>query len=376
MTRCAVALVAVGMCVCWNVAIAQAIFADGFEESCVLDDDGDRLMNCEEASIGTSPTNADTDGDGLRDGDEVLGTENGLNLRAMGVNPRRKDILIEHDWADDATNCAAHTHKPPIEVLNQLTQVFANAPVSNPNGQPGINVIFDVGQGGLFSGGNLISIPNGTLQGNVFGPDFPTYKAQNFATNRIGFFHYAIHAHRYTQYPDSSGYGEIVGDDFIVTLACNTDNDSFILNTTMHELGHNIGLLHGGASTCNAKPNYNSVMNYRFQFSGVDTTCDAFGDGPANYSIGTRITLNENALNEGQGVCGSPAIDWNGNGIVQSGIQFDVNFPGNSECGGTFTVLTDFNDWANLILASMPGSAGASGAPIGGANCQNLPSTP
>lgn len=355
-----------------STALGQSVFSDSFEESCILDDDNDRLVNCQEAILGTSIGDPDTDNDGLRDGDEVLGTVGGLNLPGMGVNPRRKDILIEHDWSDDSAECAAHSHKPALAVLNQLSQIFATAPVSNPNGQEGINLIHDLGQDGLFTGGNLIAIPNGTLQGNVFGPDFPNYKAGNFAGNRLGYFHYVIHAHRYTQFPNSSGYAEIVGDDLLVTLQCFT-SDNNVRNTTMHELGHNIGLLHGGDTSCNSKPNYNSVMNYRYQFTGVDTNCDRFGDGPANYSAGTRITINENAVNESAGVCGSPAIDWNGNGTIQDGIQVDLNPLEGSACGGNFTVLTDFNDWANLILSSFPGSPGG-GAPAGGTECQNTPS--
>ncbi len=217
-------------------ALGDLIFADGLEESCEIDSDNDRLANCLEVIHGTSITNPDTDGDGLRDGDEVLGTIGGLNLPAIGVNPRRKDVLIEHDWADDSTDCAAHTHKPTTFVLEQLRQAFANAPVPNPNGQTGINVISDIGQGGQLSGANLISIPNGTIQGDIFGADFANYKAANFVPSRLGYFHYAIHAHRYSANPGSSGYAEIVGDDFLVTLQCSAFNFKRTDVSTMHEL--------------------------------------------------------------------------------------------------------------------------------------------
>ncbi len=292
-------------------------------------------------------------------------------MPAIGVNPRRKDVLIEHDWADDSTDCAAHTHKPTTFVLEQLRQAFANAPVPNPNGQTGINVISDIGQGGQLSGANLISIPNGTIQGDIFGADFANYKAANFVPSRLGYFHYAIHAHRYSANPGISGYAEIVGDDFLVTLQCSAFNSN-VLSTTMHELGHNIGLLHGGNTDCNRKPNYNSIMNYNFQFSGQDINCDWLGDGVTNFSVGTRISLNENSLNESEGVCGTPAIDWNGNGVIENGIQSDLNFDSNNTCGGQFTILTDFNDWANLVLASLPGAPGG-GGPVGGTSCQDTP---
>lgn len=352
--------------------LGDLIFADGFEDSCDIDTDNDGLSDCLEAVHGTSPTNPDTDGDGLRDGDEVLGTEGGLNLPAMGVDPRRKDILIEHDWTDEATGCAAHSHKPPNTTLEALRQIFADAPVVNDNGQTGINLINDVGQGGQFTGGNVIAIPNGTIQGDVSGIDFANYKATNLASNRLGYFHYAIHAHQYSADPGSSGYAEIVGDDLIVTLQCSLV-DYLIINTTMHELGHNLGLQHGGDTSCNYKPNYNSIMNYIFQFPGIDTNCDRFGDGPANYSVGTRITLNENSLDESAGMCGNTPIDWNGNGAIESGIQADVNSAGNNTCGGQFTTLTDFDDWTNMIVDSLPGGPGGAGGVSIGVSCQQTP---
>ncbi|MBS1912333.1 MAG: OmpA family protein [Bacteroidetes bacterium] len=46
------------------------------------DNDGDGLTNKEERRLGTDPNNPDTDGDGLRDGDEV---------RVYGTNPLEKD---------------------------------------------------------------------------------------------------------------------------------------------------------------------------------------------------------------------------------------------------------------------------------------------
>jgi hypothetical protein len=42
--------------------------------------------------------------------------------------------------------------------------------------------------------------------------------------------------------------------------------------TFMHELGHNLGLQHGGADEQNRKPNYLSVMNYLYQFDGLQRT--------------------------------------------------------------------------------------------------------
>ncbi|RMG85046.1 MAG: cadherin repeat domain-containing protein, partial [Bacteroidetes bacterium] len=51
------------------------------------DIDGDGLTNDEEASLGTDPTNPDTDGDGIADGDEVNGDPNNNGLVSDPLDP-------------------------------------------------------------------------------------------------------------------------------------------------------------------------------------------------------------------------------------------------------------------------------------------------
>lgn len=321
------------------------------------DADGDRLPDSAETNTnvfvnaqntGTNPNNRDTDGDGISDGDEVLGTTAGLNLPALGVSPLRKNILIEHDWFSDANDCAAHSHRPTPAALALLTTAFANAPVSNPDGSSGISVIQDYGQGGLFTGGNAISDANGAIEGDVLGSEFQNYKQTHLAANRVGFFHYTLHVHLYTGISGSSGNAEITGDDLMVSLQCSLI-DQYIGFTLMHELGHNLGLLHGGNDNFNLKPNYNSIMNYQYQFVGVDTDCVQGGDGVLDFSRNQRIVLNENALRETAGICGSPGIDWNNNGAISSDlIQADIN------SDNQYSVLNDHNDWAAVKLAWQP----------------------
>lgn len=356
---------------------AQQVFGDSFEESCAVDSDGDRLSNCQEVARLTDYNDADTDNDGLSDGDEVLGTLGGLDLPAFGVNPRRKDILVEHDWQEENVEperCSFHTHKPGANTIEELRIAFAAMPVPNPDGSTGINLIQDVGQGGVLVGGEFIDVANGTIVGTT-GSDFQSYKAQHFNPNRYGFFHYVINTHRYTGNALSSGVAEVVGDDFLVTLGCQW-NQAYIRNTIMHELGHNLGLKHGGGEWCNLKPNYNSVMNYRYQFNGIDTDCTinhaGGGDGVMNYSIGARAPLDENHLNENLGVCGGVPFNWDTSNGLLSDISKDINTYNYgqdptaaqiAECGGLVTTLTDFDDFAGLDLKGIP-FAPEGGAPI------------
>lgn len=365
--------------------MAQEVFVNGFETPCDPGDaDGDRLSGCEEKQIKTDENNSDTDGDGLADGDEALGTENGLDLPAMGVNPRRKDILVEHDWTDDGFECSQHSHKPTIAILTELRQLFANAPVTNPDGSSGINLVNDFGQGGKLAGGNFIALPNGSL-GAMGDENYIITKAANFDENRLGYFHYMLHAHVYTSYYGSTGAGEVPGDETLITMGCYHHDKPFTRNTILHELGHNLGLRHGGVSDCNYKPNYNSIMNYNFSQFGVDANCDSSPDGIADFSSGTNIDIDENNVDEGLGVCGNPAISWNFmDPDDEAGLVLDLNQfgyyahpPGwqEIECGGIYTLLTDDDDWANLNLVALPSPGGGEGGiPVSKISvCQLLP---
>ena len=324
--------------------------------------------------------NPDTDGDGIPDGDEVYGTVAGLDLPAIGASPVVKDIFVEADWTDDSFDGGAHSHRPTAAAVAALEAAFAAAPVANPYGGPtGIALHIDYGQGGAFAGGNLIP---GSPEYIVFDSEFNALKVAHFDNNRKGYFHYAIFSHRYNNASNnSSGIAEINGDDFMVTLQVSL-GDSEVSKTTMHELGHNLNLRHGGFENLNRKPNYNSIMNYRFQFPGIDADCDAVGDGVLDYSVGSRLGLDEGHLDETQGVCGSPGIDWDGGGLLPD-LARNINCilgvtttcgasdPGcwDSTCG----LLVDFDDWSNIVLNNLAGGDRAAPQIV---SCQDVPETP
>ena len=339
------------------------------------DQDGDGLPDAVETdngvfagptSTGTDPTDPDTDGDGLDDGDEVLGTLGGLDLPGAGVSPLRKNVLVEVDWQDDSFGSGnPHTHRPTPSSIARIKAAFDAALVENPYGAPmGITIIVDYGQGPapLDRGNRVI---NGAPEFISFDSGFNPIKAANFDANRKGYFHYCVTMHRYNSATNnSSGVAEINGDDFMVTLTT-VQTDTNYANTFMHEIGHNFNLRHGGNENRNYKPNYNSVMNYRFQFPGIDTTCDARGDGLLAYSSGGRLTLNETMLMESIGVCGAGfPIDWDGGGISVVPVARNINCPinGTQPCGtqgscydDDCNVLSDHNDWAALRYDNLSG---------------------
>lgn len=99
-------------------------------------------------------------------------------------------------------------------------------------------------------GGNALSGPIDPL-----GSTFYAAKAANFSPLRARIFRYAISGNPDDE--DTGGRGEIGGNDFV---EYNHDE-----GTIMHELGHTLGLKHGGTDHSNCKPNFLSVMNYDHQ---------------------------------------------------------------------------------------------------------------
>lgn len=325
------------------------------------DSDGDGLPDSVETNTkvfrnkndtGTDPRIADTDEDGISDGDEVLPTKDGLDLAKMGTNPLHKDVLLEYDWFEDGSECAFHSHKPTTTTLAYVTDAFAAAPLGNPDGKTGIHVIHDYGQGGAFKGGNLIVTNDYTIDEGVNGKEYGNYRDKNFAANRKNYFHYVVMSHRYTWYDnvarvwknDSSGEANLPGSNLIVSMYCFSDREHDVASAIVHELGHNLNLHHGGDNDINDKPNYGSVMNYKYTWSGVPSECTPNGSGVIDYSRKQNISLNEAALDENQGVCGYQPWDWNGNDVLESGISLDLNDD------QTIGVLDDYDDWSAVRL--------------------------
>lgn len=214
--------------------------------------------------------------------------------------------------------------------------------------------------------------------------DFEAIKTANFAPERCNVFHYSLWVHNlFPGDGGSSGVSQgVFTDDFLVSLG--SPNDPFwaqfnrqVLEaaTFMHELGHTLDLRHGGAFDFPVfKPNYRSVMCYRYQMTGIDVTCDAAGDGIIDFSNEVLPDLHEPALQEadglgGVGICAGQPIDWNKNcvtdpqpipqditchplNLFQCGQPHGVcQDPNPSLCDKVCcAVLSGFNDWAAIRL--------------------------
>lgn len=234
--------------------------------------------------------------------------------------------------------------------------MFGAAPVPNPNGVPGINVIHDFGQGGLFSGGSVVpdlAGNDGIIIGTVNSDDYDAHYNMHFAANRKGYFHYVLMPHRYIFNGESGSTGVAefnatnYRDEIIVSMYCFASVE-WVGRIIAHELGHNLKLHHGGGGSCNGKPNYNSIMNYQYTLAGADNNCDSIPDGVSDFSRGSLAPLDENALDESKGICGNPPIDWDWDSIIASGLKYDLN-PG--QCGNSaYSILSDHDDWGNIVV--------------------------
>ena len=314
----------------------------------MADSDNDGLYDAEEVALGTDPFNADTDGDALPDGWEVNGHDF-IDLKGLGADPLRKDIFIEVDYMPG--------FKPDDGAIETVVDSFANAPVSNPDGSTGITLHVDIDD----------QVPMDADLNPVWA-DFDVIKNAYFSSKRAAIFHYCIFGSNYNGGTSSGRSRGIEGSDFLVTLGGWANTPEEQAGTFMHELGHNLGLRHGGGDNTNRKPNYLSVMSYSFQMPGL--TIGGTGN-QYDYSRFQLASLNEASLNESQGlnpVSGvtefqlsqyattlriggtninvpnsASNIDYNRNGIVMGTVSADINGDGSTD------VLTTQNDWDNLV---------------------------
>jgi hypothetical protein len=351
----------------------------------------------------------DMDGDGLLDLWETQGltvtvgeAEVFVDLPGMGADPERKDVFVETDYMVEPGLCLpwlgcffGHNHQPKPEAINLIVEAFANAPVLNPDGSTGINLHVDCGPQCVMdpvantlwgNASQATALAHDSGLGAMCGGDcyswdeFDVLKSANFSSERVPVFHYAIFAHNLADTLYSGVAREIGASDFIVSLGPSTNSVGTELEqagTFMHELGHNLGLRHGGGDDLSYKPNYLSVMNYFFQFDGL--IIDG-SDGNFDYSRFILPNLDENALAEPVGLNGGAVIDtygtrrfcfgadrrvvnanapidWNCDGdAADTGIQVDINKD------TQLSVLTSYDDWVNLVFTG--GAIGQPGAPL------------
>ncbi len=335
----------------YNISNVQTVYL------CALfapDSDADGICDAAESRYGTSATSSDTDGDSISDFAELYGS-GGVDLRYYGANPKKKDIFVELDYYPNL--------KPMQAALDRVTASFANAPVSNPDGSTGIALHLVLDQQIVAADADMNLSPVWT--------DFDVIKNKYFPARRAPFFHYALFANQYDGGSSSGKSRGIPGHDFLVTLgnwSTPGGTEQQQAGTLMHELGHNIGLMHGGNENMNYKANYLSLMSYSYQLRGL--TVDAV-DGVLDYSRVRLAAANEGSLSELSAFApvaptteadlarygvrigtalrtgtASANLDFNGNGAIQGGlIAQDLNNDGDT----SDIIAASQNDWTALV---------------------------
>ena len=424
-------------------------------EICGLDEDGDGDIDIDLRAMGADPYRkdlfieidwlVDDDGAGLPDHSHEPWLPSLINAwhefhNAPVTNPPRSDGTLT---------------PPGIALHLDVGNLYAGYNIDfDDDGAPDLTVLsdglYDVNADGKADIGNIGRLGSGTAGGgnricrnmtpapcvgaaqgelvNLTQANATTIKTNNYNPNRRQVFHYSIFGHTRAACDSTSGVSPWGTADFVVLLAqtyppCNTGwgreagfrplgpsglpIDGSIrehTGTFLHELGHDLGIGHGGGDGLNYKPNYLSIMNYFWQFGvlldtdgnlfpdllpGIDYDANGVDDGRRfMYSNQLLDPLDENALNEAAGIndgqaltnyfCPPPAaggafarawgtfpgspgrgpIDWNCDGdTMDNPVAFSINGDWNDLDGNrqwdpgeplTMDILLGFNDYLQI----------------------------
>jgi hypothetical protein len=352
------------------------------------DDTGDRVLAfvaTDQAGLQdecrlTVRVDLDSDEDGLPDVWETEGytAPNGefVPLHEMGADPLHKDVFVDIDYmVGETTNLAGTTyvfdHRPVCAALDEIKAAFAAAPVDNPDGETGITLHVRVAQLACDDAAVTSQLPFVPVLGSLDDdeeylwvapegdatPHFMDLRNAAFPEELGYAVHYCVFAHKIATNQTGISRGNGAGD-FIVSLGTLMDVASYAQDlpagstvqapaeaqagTFMHELGHNLGLDHGGGDGLRQKPNYLSVMNKDFfQMTGliIDGVTGEIG-GDLGMGASRRYhfdysrealpgwagnILDEDDLDENVGLQGSDAMARYGTFYYSSGTEVQVD---------------------------------------------------
>ncbi|MBI5478061.1 MAG: hypothetical protein HY906_04355 [Deltaproteobacteria bacterium] len=304
---------------------------------------------CKDPDVSVNPQ--DTDADGLLDYWEVLGCEGDANrplfpsqaycphpvaggeaqlLPAWGASPLHKDIFLEISYLPGQAPLRPADAAAINQVYGSLTHL------SNPDSNPGVSVHVDLGQDCEFAAWPLDGITDQCGDFRRAGPKRTPVSCKNGGRAalqidrfREGIFHFA----------QMGG----LGSTYLVSdWSCDVSGALGVA----HELGHQLGLTHGGApeaGDANCKPNYRSIMNYAYGGSPF------FSDGRlAGWALNPRDLRETAAYPAGVNVAfltGPPYnystrtnaaagtdVDWNRDGDYDDSVRAQMGPPVESVC--------------------------------------------
>lgn len=328
----------------------------------------------------------DTDKDGLTDCWELGGIDvdgDGtaeLNPASLLTPPETtspivRDLFIELDWMAP--------HRPSFEtVVKPIQLAFADA----PSGRINAHFIYS---NQVESDPLLTKDKYAEIKRQYFGQ---STDATAILEAKRRFMRYVLIAHRWADGSGTAGISEPQGDDIAIfpdvydqvrnQQGHPIGKDEDQAGNLMHEIGHTLGLKHGGGDEVNCKPNYLSVMNYAYTETNLVPSRRL---DYSRYKLPVIGSLVENALDERTGLgagidprivgylqnqkivfgplsfLGSPnvanaggPIDWNRNGAsTDPSASADLNRLINlvvfrEACDGDGSLLEGYDDWSNL----------------------------
>lgn len=347
------------------------------------DSDGDGLTDDEEtpSGTGTDPLNPDTDRDALLDGWEVKGYTyaDGRYIAAVDLTTldpasppnavHQKDVYVWIDYMEG--------HRPDPTDFSQVASAFRNK---------GVSLHIYISPRSLPHDDGVLGTPA------PLAADRSGYNWDEFDALRLGHFppelglsvHYCMFVHDLPIMRPNETIEGISRDGaahFIVAMGneegvAGLDELRSVQSLKrarifMHELGHNLGLLHGGNDNVHRKPNYVSIMNYLFSGTGIPHATDD-NIRILDYSSVALPPLDESRLLESAGIGAPPelasyatawytavpnrlwtapcvgAIDWNKNGTRDDPIPMPFELNRDPTNGLTFAPLQGHDDWDRL----------------------------
>jgi hypothetical protein len=359
-----------------------------------LDDDGDGLFNTWEE-------------DGI---DFEIDGNPELDLAFEGADPQFKDVFVELDVQEGSV--------VGPESIDPIVDAFFFAPVENPIGQTGINLHMavddldlpvriytnDMQQGYCDVDTQILEqreayFGTAAERSSPISEEILKAKSLVYRYGVVGGLHVQVEPDGTSS--DILGVAEFFGDDFLITVPASPFVTVETGLTIMHELGHTLGLDHGGCDEVNFKPNYFSVMNY--MHAGIIPLFPSVWNDAVRYDYSRRAlpTLDETALSEPAGIgtvdplnadrffffinespiakniptilflvpASSPnGIDWNVDfDKLDEGVSLDVNRD-IFDASGELTLLEGHDDWSNLHYRVRGGDNFGQGNALNGAS--------
>ena len=303
-----------------------------------------------------------------------------LNDSPFGADWAVKDLFVEVDYMERT----GVSHKPAPGFTEDVPRAFRESPVDmgtgvrlhlSPGGQDGVDEAIaevnplKVGPPVTGPANDFLDLRDGDPAVACDGRFGTADERRDAATcwkalgARALTFRYAIFGNSIDEPPDpdglvSTGRGDLEGgDNLFVALGPLTPGrieelaggrhlcpqsgckSAVEASTFMHELGHTLGLRHGGADSAQYKPNYLSVMNYTYADKEVVPT------RPLDYSRWELPDLDETALVEADGITGATPPPSSPPGIAGWRVAWPVYRPASDKCTYEVDFAIGSVDW-------------------------------